>query len=313
MEGGSGLTLNAGLRYDLQFLETIHTDTNNLSPRVGFAWSPSDVTRTIVRGSAGLFYDRVPLRALANAFLSAGNTTDLTNLQQISVSLSPAQTDAPVFPNILSAAVPLGHAGQLHDDGSRHCRTRIPVRRASRSSGKLAAAARVSVGYQYVRGSNLIISGESERSDVRGGGIPTTAAVRTRATRTTISIRRRAFELSRLAPVVRPAARRHWGYYRVTYTLSKSMNNVGEIFFSSPIDPLRSLEGLGPIRRRSAPSAGGERGASTRRWSRRTAVGEADPRLSGERMLQAYSALPFNITSGVTHDPGHRRPSDRER
>ena len=33
--------------------------------------------RTVVRGSAGLFYDRVPLRALANALLSAGNTTDL--------------------------------------------------------------------------------------------------------------------------------------------------------------------------------------------------------------------------------------------
>ena len=30
-------TLNLGLRYDLQFLETIATDTNNLSPRAGFA------------------------------------------------------------------------------------------------------------------------------------------------------------------------------------------------------------------------------------------------------------------------------------
>ena len=34
--------------------------------------------------------------------------------------------------------------------------------------------------------------------------------------------------------VQRPAA---WGCYRVSYTLSKSMNNVGENFFSSPIDP----------------------------------------------------------------------------
>ena len=34
--------------------------------------------------------------------------------------------------------------------------------------------------------------------------------------------------------VQRPA---RWGHYRVSYTLSKSMNNVGEFFFSSPIDP----------------------------------------------------------------------------
>ena len=86
----------------MQFLETIATDTNNFSPRLGFAWSPFESRRTVVRGSAGLFYDRVPLRALANALLSAGNTTDLDNLQQTRVSLSPTQAGAPVFPNILS-------------------------------------------------------------------------------------------------------------------------------------------------------------------------------------------------------------------
>ena len=69
------LTLNLGMRYDLQFLETIATDTNNFSPRAGFAWSPFASRRTVVRGGFGLFYDRVPLRALANALLSGGNTT----------------------------------------------------------------------------------------------------------------------------------------------------------------------------------------------------------------------------------------------
>jgi len=62
-----GVTLNLGLRYDLQFLYTVNTDTNNVSPRVGFAWSPANSQDLVVRGSAGLFFDRVPLRAVANA------------------------------------------------------------------------------------------------------------------------------------------------------------------------------------------------------------------------------------------------------
>src|SRR5690606_5148486 len=84
------LTLNLGVRYDLQFLETIETDTDNVSPRVGFAWTPFASRSLVVRGNAGLFVDRVPMRALANALLSAGNTTDLDQLRQTNVSLAPA-------------------------------------------------------------------------------------------------------------------------------------------------------------------------------------------------------------------------------
>ena len=65
------LTLNIGLRYDLEWLQTVATRRGNFSPRAGFAWSPSASGRTVVRGSYGIFYDRIPLRPLANALLSA--------------------------------------------------------------------------------------------------------------------------------------------------------------------------------------------------------------------------------------------------
>jgi hypothetical protein len=91
------------LRYDLEFLKTISTQTGNVSPRAGFAWTPFASRRTVIRGGYGLSYDRIPLRPLANPLLSAGNTPVVSNLQQLSISLSPAQAGAPVFPNILGS------------------------------------------------------------------------------------------------------------------------------------------------------------------------------------------------------------------
>ncbi len=151
------VTLNLGVRYDLQFLETINTDTNNIAPRVGVAWSPFDSRRTLVRGSAGLFYDRVPLRALANAILSAGNTTDLGNLRQIGVSLSPTQTGAPAFPNILNGVVPSVTLVNL-TTMDRDLQNAYSRQTSVEIEQQLGEDSTVSIGYQYLRGFHLLMA-----------------------------------------------------------------------------------------------------------------------------------------------------------
>ena len=280
-----GVTLNAGLRYDLQFLQTITTDTNNLSPRVGIAWTPSGSTRTIVRGSAGIFYDRVPLRAVANALLSAGNTTDLSQLRQLNVSLSPAQAEAPAFPAILAAPVPLVTLVNL-TTMDRHIQNAHSRQASAEVERQLGDRATVSVGYQYVRGADLIISVNQNvpacvASGTNNGCRPNpNYANNSRYS----SAAHSNYHGVHVSFVQRPA---RWGNYRISYTLSKSMNDVGENFFSSPIDPFDISKDWGRSdddqRHRLVVSG---------------AVQSHGFQLSG--MLQSYSALPFNITSGVT-------------
>lgn len=52
------LRLNLGLRYDIEGEpQPLHTDRNNIAPRVGFAWTPGSMT--IVRGGFGLYYSQI--------------------------------------------------------------------------------------------------------------------------------------------------------------------------------------------------------------------------------------------------------------
>ena len=294
----TALTLNLGLRYDLQSLETIDTDTNNVSPRLGFAWTPFPSQNTIIRGAAGLFYDRVPLRAVANALLSAGNTTDLANLRQIGVSLSPTQAGAPVFPNILAAVVPTvtlvnltTMQADMKNAYSQQASVEIERQLGDRNT--------LSVGYQYVRGRDLIMAvNQNVPSCVASGTNNGCRPNPTYANNSQYSaVAASNYHGLHVSLQQRPG---QWGYYRVSYTFSKSMNNVGENFFSSPIDPFDLSKDWGRSdddQRHRLVLTGG---VNTSLEPARDAWELLTHGFQLSSMLQAYSALPFNITSGVT-------------
>jgi hypothetical protein len=287
-----------GLRYDLQWLETVQTDADNVAPRAGIAWTPFASRSLVVRGHGGLFFDRVPLRSLANALLSAGNTTDLSNLRQNTVSLSPGQAGAPLFPAVLDAPVPSVTLTSLttmqHDLEQAHSRQAgVEV---EQQIGRLST---ISVGYAYVGGRGLLMAiNQNVPGCVPAGNNNACRPIDAYANDSRYSSAGRSTYHGLIVTLARRPSDR--GYYRASYTLSKGMNDVGEFFFSGPIDPFdisKDWSRADSDRRHLLVLSGGVN----------TSMQPADSfwqafthgfQFSG--MLQAYSAAPFNITSGVT-------------
>lgn len=90
------LTLDLGLRYDRDG----SGKQNNLAPRVGFAFVPARSERTVIRGSVGLFYDKIPLNIgtfqslqdlQVTTFAASGST--IVDGPRLYANVSPANLD----------------------------------------------------------------------------------------------------------------------------------------------------------------------------------------------------------------------------
>jgi hypothetical protein len=286
----TALTLNLGLRYDLQFLRTIHTDMKNLSPRIGFAWSPYASRRTVFRGSFGIFYDRVPLRALANALLSANNTTDQAQGRLLSYTYSPTTSGAPVFPNTASTPPPgaLPNYSTMNPDVQNAYSEQASLGVEQQLWGKSS----LGISYQHARGLHLL---SSYNTNINLNG------TRPDTTRGNIKPYDSRFDSYydglAVSFLERPAS---WGSARISYTWSKAIDNVGEFFFSSPInnfdfsvdrarsdDDQRHRAVFDASVNSPTREANNLAGHITHGW-----------RLGG--ILQYYSSLPFNVVTGAS-------------
>jgi hypothetical protein len=223
------LTFNAGLRYDLQFLpDPIETDTNNIAPRLGVVYAPGD-RKTVIRASAGLYYDRIPLRATSNALQRDGS-------KYLVIQLAPNQPGAPVFPNVLSL--------QPSTLATRPNITRIdPNIEVSYSQQanlqierELPGDAVLSVGYLHLRAKHLIMSRNVNVPTVpASAGIPNLG--RPDPNWGNISRFESAGNSAYDGLVVSFNQRTsRWSTVRASYTLSKTIDDAGNFFFSTVQD-----------------------------------------------------------------------------
>jgi hypothetical protein len=108
------LTLNLGVRYDLQIIDkpstknpsqallaagldtsVLPTDKNNFAPRVGMAWSPTPSSRLVLRAGYGIFYALTPSVLTSRADFQNGITTQTRTFP----GNSPLASLIPVYPN----------------------------------------------------------------------------------------------------------------------------------------------------------------------------------------------------------------------
>jgi hypothetical protein len=101
----SRLTLNAGLRYDLETLPDFYdpnesvvssADTNNVAPRFGAAFDLFGNGNTVVRGGSGIFYTRRFINQVANLLTGSPNRGTFSYLFRF------GDPGAPTYPNRLA-------------------------------------------------------------------------------------------------------------------------------------------------------------------------------------------------------------------
>lgn len=231
-------TVNAGLRYDLQFLPTpINTDTNNLAPRLGFAYAPGD-RKTVIRASFGLYYDRIPLRATSNALQRDGT-------KYVVVQLAPTQAGAPVFPNVLAAQPATFITKPNLTRIDPNIETSYSEQANLQVERELPGNALISVGYLHLRTLHIIASRNVNVPTVPASvGIPNLG----RPDPNWGNIGRfesagDSFYDGMVVSFNKRTAR--WSNLRVSYTLSKTIDDAGNFFFSTPQNNFNLRDDMG--------------------------------------------------------------------
>lgn len=283
---GPRVTVNAGLRYDLQKLpDLVETDRDNVSPRLGLAWDVKGDGRQLVRATAGLYYSPIPLRAVSNALQRDG-------IHYRVAQVGPAAAGAPTFPNTFSQ-FPSGVLTNVTTI-DREIELGESLQAAVQYERQLGSALAASIGYEHLRGRHIILSRNVNVPTTTDPTVPNLGRPDPRFANNGQfqSAGDSWYDGVTVALNRRPAA---WGSYRLSYTWSQAFDTSGNFFFSQPQD---------------AGDVGAERGRSDNDQRHRLVLSGilAPPRAwsgsafrrwaSGWQLSYVFnysSALPFNL------------------
>jgi carboxypeptidase family protein len=161
---GHGLTLNVGLRYDLETgyskINGVPDDKNNVQPRLGFVWAPFHDTSTAIRGGWGLYVDR--------SFLNVQLDVAAAQNSQTIIIQNPGYPD-PFSRGTQATITPSATVIAQHPKAPQTQSTSLGFQRQLRSTLSL------SVDGVYSRGTHLFNNTDLNYARVSGGPRPNPA------------------------------------------------------------------------------------------------------------------------------------------
>jgi hypothetical protein len=253
----------------------------------------------VVRSSFGLYYDRVALRPLANALLSADNTTNLNEIQLLSTTLSFGQTGAPVFPNILATApTGLPVSFSTMDPNMKNAYSEQANLEIEQQIGQHST---FSVGYQHLRGAHLIISVNLNTPTCLSSVDPVNLCRPNPAYQNNKQYSPAAdsqYDALLVSFVQRPVK---WGSFRISYAYSKALDDVSEFFFSAPLNNYNVHQDWGRSDDDQRHRVVFDATIHSSMNSAHTTWEHLSHGFQLSGTLQYYSALPFTIVTGAAN------------